>query len=306
MLERYRRTQKEGAHSYWSVTETQGISSFRPDRTRVDLLLFGDCEIQMESDFLRQDAARRNIDLRVAATFASDVALASERKCDAVIVGALNARKTVADKSVDGPQIYASEMRALVTKLRSRTEAPILIDNLPEPTVQPLGFAERGTTAIAIASAVANLALAELAENFADVHVVDVAAALAGSGTERLLDDGLVVLHAFRLARLDAAAARKRKGGRSRHLSPIRAARELRWTAIPMAARPWSPQRISTRSSPSLGIDRKKCVIVDLDGTLWPGVLAETGAPFAWHPEISGAHSYVGLFFRHARSAQDA
>ena len=45
------------------------------------------------------------------------------------------------------------------------------------------------------------------------------------------------------------------------------------------------------------GMDAKKCVIVDLDGTLWPGVLAETGAPFAWTPEISGAYSHVGLWF---------
>jgi FkbH-like protein len=47
----------------------------------------------------------------------------------------------------------------------------------------------------------------------------------------------------------------------------------------------------------ALGLDRKKCVILDLDGTLWPGVLAETGAPFAWSPEVSGAYSYVGLYF---------
>jgi len=47
----------------------------------------------------------------------------------------------------------------------------------------------------------------------------------------------------------------------------------------------------------ALGLDRKKCVIVDLDGTLWPGVLAETGAPFAWAPEISGPYSYIGLYF---------
>ena len=46
-----------------------------------------------------------------------------------------------------------------------------------------------------------------------------------------------------------------------------------------------------------LGLDRKKCVILDLDGTLWPGVLAETGAPFAWTPEVSGLYSYIGLFF---------
>ncbi len=41
----------------------------------------------------------------------------------------------------------------------------------------------------------------------------------------------------------------------------------------------------------ALGVGRKKCVIVDLDGVLWPGVLAETGAPFAWTPEISGPYS---------------
>jgi FkbH-like protein len=46
-----------------------------------------------------------------------------------------------------------------------------------------------------------------------------------------------------------------------------------------------------------LGIDRKKCVIVDLDGVLWPGVLAETGSPFAWDPAVSGPFSYIGLYF---------
>jgi FkbH-like protein len=46
-----------------------------------------------------------------------------------------------------------------------------------------------------------------------------------------------------------------------------------------------------------LGIGRLKCLAVDLDGVLWPGVLAETGAPFAWRPEISGAYSFVGVYF---------
>src|SRR6202044_28293 len=45
-----------------------------------------------------------------------------------------------------------------------------------------------------------------------------------------------------------------------------------------------------------LGLDAKKCVIVDLDGVLWPGVLAETGAPFDWRPETSGLYSYIGLY----------
>jgi FkbH-like protein len=46
-----------------------------------------------------------------------------------------------------------------------------------------------------------------------------------------------------------------------------------------------------------LALDRKKCIIVDLDGVLWPGVLAETGSPFAWQPEIGGPNSYIGLYF---------
>ena len=45
-----------------------------------------------------------------------------------------------------------------------------------------------------------------------------------------------------------------------------------------------------------LGVDQKKCVIVDLDGTLWPGVLAETGAPFAFAGGQQSL-SYVGLYF---------
>ena len=32
----------------------------------------------------------------------------------------------------------------MLSELRKRSSAPILIDNLPEPTVQPLGLAERG------------------------------------------------------------------------------------------------------------------------------------------------------------------
>jgi FkbH-like protein len=46
-----------------------------------------------------------------------------------------------------------------------------------------------------------------------------------------------------------------------------------------------------------LAVDAKKCVVVDLDGVLWPGVLAETGAPFDWRPETSGPYSHVGLYF---------
>jgi len=296
MLERYRRVQKEGAHSYWSVTEAQGVDSFKADRTRIDLLLFGDCEIQMEADFLRQDAARRNIDLRVAATFASDVALAGERKCDAVIVGALNARKAVADKSVDGPGIYVTEMHALIAKLRALTEAPILVDNLPEPTVKPEGFADRGVDSHHNRFRRTNLALAAMAEELSGVYLIDVASALAAAGTARLLDDGLTSFTHFGSPGWMLQRPESEKAA-VHNLFP-----DIAPLAAMLDGNPYGRETVVAAAhidalTTVLAIDRKKCVIVDLDNTLWPGVLAETGAPFAWHPEISGAHSYIGLFF---------
>jgi FkbH-like protein len=296
MLERYRRAQKEGAHPYWSVAESNGVSSFKSDRTRIELLLFGDCEIQMEADFLRQDAARRNIDLRVAATFANDVSLAEERKCDAIIVGALNARMAIANKSANGPEYYVSQMRALIAQLRARTDAPILVDNLPEPTVQPDGFADRGPDSHRNRFRKTNLALAAMVEEFSGVYLIDVAAALAAAGSARLLDDGLTSFTHFgspgwMLQRPDGEKA---------------AVHNIFPDPAPLAAllegNPYGREAVVAAAhmdalATILAIDRKKCVIVDLDGTLWPGVLAETGSPFAWHPDISGAHSYIGLFF---------
>jgi FkbH-like protein len=296
MLERYQRTQKEGAHPYWSVAAAQGVTSFKSDRLRIELLLFGDCEIQMEADFLRQDAARRNIDLRVAATFANDVALAGERKCGAVIVGALNARKAIADKSVNGPGIYVSEMRALIAKLRTLTDAPILVDNLPEPTVQPEGFADRGADSHRNRFRRTNLALAEMMEEFFGVYLIDISAALAAAGTARLLDDGLTSFTHFGSPGWMLQRPEKEKAAVHNifpDVSPLVAA---------LDGNPYGRESVVAAThmdalTTILAIDRKKCVIVDLDNTLWPGVLAETGAPFAWHPEISGAHSYIGLFF---------
>ena len=296
MLERFRRAQKEGAHSYWSVTEALGVEAFRPGRTKIELLLFGDCEIQMESDFLRQAAARRNVDLRIAATFASDFALAGERKCDAVIVGALNARKAVADKSVDGPEIYVAEMRALIAQLRSRTDAPILVDNLPEPTLQPEGFADRGIDSHRNRFRRTNLALAAMASEFSSVFLIDLAAVLAAAGAATLLDDGLTSFTHFgspgwMLQRPESEKAAVH--GLFPDMSPLAAA---------LDGNPYGREAVVAAAhldalTTILAIDRKKCVIVDLDNTLWPGVLAETGSPFAWHPDISGAHSYIGLFF---------
>src|ERR1700753_2793403 len=85
-------------------------------------------------------------------------------------------------------EIYIAQARNVLARLRERTSAPILIDNLPEPTVQPLGLAERGRNGHRTRFRWVNIALAELAEAFPDVYVVDIAAALAAQGSIPLVD----------------------------------------------------------------------------------------------------------------------
>jgi FkbH-like protein len=299
LLEDLRLRAKEGGDPYWAVGEAVTLDRLDPDRPRLDALLFGDCDVQMEAAFLQQDAARRGLDLRVAASFPDDLRLAAERRHDIVLVGALRARHTITEAASSGMPPYAlflDQARGIIEGLRAHTTAPILIDNLPEPTVQPLGLADRGVDSHRNRFRMANLALAELAEAYGDVHVVDVAAVLAGTGAERLLDDGQVGFTHFgspgwMLQRPDAERA---------------AVHDLFPDPAPLIAMvdgdPYGREAVMARAHLDafvtvLGLDAKKCVIVDLDGTLWPGVLAETGSPFAWSPEVSGPFSYIGLYF---------
>jgi FkbH-like protein len=301
MLERYQRQRQEGTDPYWAVTATQGLADLGAGRLRLDILLFGDCDVQMEADFLRREAALRGLDLRVAATFPDDVRFAAERQHDLIMIGALRTRHGIMGESaaMEGGApfgIYVAEARRLIEGLRTHSAAPILIDNLPEPTVQPLGLADRGINGHRNRFRRTNLALAELAEAYADVHVVDIAATLAASGAMRLLDDGLTSFSHFgspgwmlqRPASEQAAV---------HHLFPDTAPLARLVDDDPYGRESVVAVAHADALTAVLGIGAKKCVIVDLDGTLWPGVLAETGSPFAWHPETSGQHSYVGLFF---------
>ena len=149
LLDLYRRAHMEGAHSYWSVEAPHALDDAQRLHRRIDVLLLGDCDIQMESDFLRQEAARRGFDLRAPASFAVDTGLAGERTHDAVLIGALQARHAIvagdpAHHGGDPALVYVEAVEAMLKKLRALTAAPILIDGLAEPTLQPLGFADRG------------------------------------------------------------------------------------------------------------------------------------------------------------------
>ena len=300
LLDGFRRAMKEGAEPYWAAGASLGLADLAGDGRRVDVVLLGDCDLQMESDFLRREAARRGIDLRVAATFPDDVRFVGEHRHDAVIVGALRSRHSLTAPQ-PGPDAaahagYIAEASHILEKLRERTAAPILIDNLPEPTVQPLGLAERGLGGHRARFRVANMVLANLVESYPDVHVVDVAAALAAVGAENLLDDGQVgFTHlgspGWLLQRPPSEKAAVH--GIFPDIAPL---------ARVLGGDPYGREAVLACAhvdtlAAVLGLGRKKCVIVDLDGTLWPGVLAETGSPFAWDPAISGTFSYVGLYF---------
>ncbi|HEY1426817.1 MAG TPA: HAD-IIIC family phosphatase [Caulobacteraceae bacterium] len=298
LLERYRRGTKEGGIDYWATGAPARLADYATPKTRIDAILFGDCDVHMEADFLKREAARRGIDLRVAATFPDDASFAAEHGHDIVLVGALRSRHAItAPPEGRAPhEAYIAEATHLIASLRAHTAAPILIDNLPEPTVQPLGMAERGIGGHRNRFRLANLHLAELVEGFADVHVVDAAAALAAAGSERMLDDGQVGFTHFgspgwMLQRPESEKAAVH--GIVPDPAPLAAA---------VGGDPYGREAVMARVHvdalmTALGVGRKKCVIVDLDGVLWPGVLAETGAPFAWTPEISGPFSHVGLYF---------
>ncbi len=57
LLERYRRETKEGGLDYWATGAASSLADFAQPKTRVDAILFGDCDVQMEADFLRREAA---------------------------------------------------------------------------------------------------------------------------------------------------------------------------------------------------------------------------------------------------------
>jgi FkbH-like protein len=299
ILERYRRSMKEGAASYWAVGASYGLNDFGAGGAALDVILLGDCDIQMEADFLRREAAQRGIELRVSATFPDDIRFVGERRHDAVFIGALRARHLVAEDLADGLNPHAAFIAfatQLLTQLRETTSAPILIDNLPEPTVQPMGLAERGIKGHRTRFRLTNVALAELASALPGVYVIDVAAALAARGSERMLDDGQVGFTHFgspgwMLQRPESEKAAVH--GIFPDMTPL--AQML--DGDPYGREAAMAEKHIDALVTVTGIGRKKCVILDLDGTLWPGVLAETGSPFAWTPEISGAFSFIGLYF---------
>jgi FkbH-like protein len=139
---------------------------------------------------------------------------------------------------------FATRVRTLVSGLRARTAAPILIWNNAQPWLLAAGLADPAISP-SQAGVVerANAALAEIARGTPSVHVFDYSRLTVEQGLHRLVDRRL--WHRARMpfsgVGLEAIAART-----ARYLSAL--------------FRPAC-----------------KCLVVDLDNTLWGGVLAEDG-----------------------------
>ena len=299
LLDRFRQHHAEGPHDYWATGAPRGLSEFRASGTTLRVVFLGACDVQMEADFLRIEGGRRGIDVRVAATFLDDLASLRDMPHDAVIVGALPSRESVADKNRRGADClgeFLAEARSTVERVRDLTKAPIIVNNLPIPTVQPLGFADRGLDGHRNRFRAANRALESLVAEYPGAYLADVDEALSAHGKSRLLDDSLVSFTHFgslgwMLQRPEAERAAVH--GVFPNVGPL---------ADIVGGDPYGFEALLSATHLDLlitifALDQKKCVIVDLDGILWPGGIAETGSPFNWSPEVSGAFSFVGLYF---------
>ncbi|HEX7708610.1 MAG TPA: HAD-IIIC family phosphatase [Thermoanaerobaculia bacterium] len=268
---------------YASVRVARDLSSFAPLTHHASVVLLGFCDVHFGADLLRDEARGRGIDLEVSALFEMQLEAAADQKPDFIIVGALAARHGhwyrsdgEGDLSADR---YLRAARTLIDRLRAFTAAPILISNLPVPTLTPRGFADAHADSPVRRAKTINDGLLDLAAASRDVHVVDVDAALSRVGKRATLDDQLVptshlgglgwwsMLPEHELRTIHGVPFEERVSdvfGIADSLLYDRtiAAEQVDWLQV------------------LLGAGRRKCVIVDLDNTLWPGVLADTGAPF--------------------------
>ena len=89
MIDRFRRGTREGVEPYFTANVALTPKDLAGAKAKVDLLVYGRCDVQMEADFLRRAAAERGIDVRVAASFPDDIRLAGEHDHDAILIGAL-------------------------------------------------------------------------------------------------------------------------------------------------------------------------------------------------------------------------
>jgi FkbH-like protein len=136
----------------------------------------------------------------------------------------------------------------------------------------------------------------KISSEYPDVFLADIESALGFAGKRAMMDDQIVCgqhLGSLRWLEQRPESEKNAVHGVFPPLSGLDAFGE---------AETYQFERIIAREHISilttlLGIGRKKCVVLDLDNTLWGGVLADTQAPFAWNPAQGPAFSFAGFYF---------
>ncbi len=139
---------------------------------------------------------------------------------------------------------FRNELAALVAALRSRSNAPLLVQNLALPAWRKLGiFDAKANNGQGALLARLNDTVAKVARESTDVHVVDYAALVNRHGALNWFDDRMRLY-----ARAPVANA----------MQPHLSAEYVKFML-------------------ALAGLTKKCLVVDLDNTLWGGVIGEEG-----------------------------
>jgi FkbH-like protein len=289
----------------WTLDLAKDIDAGQapPPRHHLKVVFMGACEVQLQMDLFRELAASEGIHVDAYATAATDFAFLAETQPDAVFLGggevisrlfrfpredgggagAPAAGAVGLGRELPrslGPEQVRLLLRQVLAACRRATSCPILLHNVPVPTSTPLGIADRGRDSFVNLAREIDLVIADVAAEVEDVFVVDLENLYGLYGKRRLLDDSISLwghlgsLTAFRdywmpsvgrpeLHALDPAALLGELGPSEKlELERLLAREQL---DLLRAIR---------------GIGRRKVVIVDLDNTLWPGVLAETESPF--------------------------
>ena len=304
------------------------IDELAPEMKHQRIVVFaGACDVQVPMDILRAMARLQGLNLTSFATSAADFQFLKNQKADALVVGLgeivakifrfprglevpaiggslSNAGAMRIDEI--GPDEFQTLCRKALGAYRSQTSCPILVFNLAVPTTTPLGLADRGRNSFINIARDINLRLADIANEFEDIFVVDVDNIFSKRGKLRLMDDivtpwghqgSLTALrdywwlnlvgedispHTAALKALDPKIALNALGSSAE----FEFERALAGEVLSMLTAAW-------------GIGRKKLIICDLDNTLWPGILAETGSPFGIEEPIHDAmmllHPWLGI-----------
>jgi FkbH-like protein len=268
----------------------------------LSLLFYGACSVQsLLADCAREGEAA-GLALRAEATHFGDLARCAELAPAAIVVGHFAQKNNMFEyppwpDGRAGADAYGRVLGRFLAAVRERSAAPLFVLNVPTPTVSPFGLSDQGPDSHVNRARQLNLELARVTAEHRDAFVLDVDAVLGLHGRLGRVDD--VIAGFGHLGTLGGLLERFAQPlvGLERYSDPF--------AQVPAELQPQpSGERLLARELVRMlrvvrGHARKKCVVVDLDGTLWPSVLADTGEPFAGQPSFD-TYPYAAFWGLHS------